>query len=168
MKFKRRVRNRRVIKVVVATLMTFLVVLTSGYAQPKKTIYTQPSHSKQMQNINHKKNVQHSQLKAKTSYHKKGNVYMQQGKRMQVGATAYCNDPITFTGTVPQVGRTIAVDPNVIPLGSRVYIPQFDRVFIAEDTGGKIKGNRIDIYMTDYDTCMEWGFKDIDIYILGK
>ena len=162
MKFKRRVRNRRVIKVVVATLMAFLVVLTSGYAQPKKTIYQQPNHSKQI------KQIQHSELKTKTSYYKKGNVYMTQGKRMQVGATAYCNDPITSTGTKPIVGRTIAVDPKIIPYGTRVYIPQFDRVFIAEDCGSAIKGHRIDIYMSTEAQCREWGIKTIDIYILGK
>ena len=85
---------------------------------------------------------------------------------MKVGATADCNDPITSTGTKPQVGRTIAVDPKVIPYGTKVYIPQFDKVFIAEDCGGAIKGNRIDIYMGSYSECMEWGFKDITIYIL--
>lgn len=87
-------------------------------------------------------------------------------KEMKVKATAYANDPITYTGTKPQVMKTIAVDPSVIPLGSKVYIPEFDKVFIAEDTGGKIKGNRIDIYMQDYDTCMQWGIRDITIYIL--
>ena len=92
--------------------------------------------------------------------------HMQQGTHMVVGATAYCNDPITYIGTVPKVEYTIAVDPAVIPLGSRVYIPQFNKVFIAEDTGSAIKGNRIDIYMKDYDTCMNWGIKYIDIYIL--
>lgn len=160
MKFRRRVRNKRVIKVVVATLMAFLMVLTTGYAQPKKQI--QP-----VSNVKAIKAVHGTKLKAKTSYHKKGNIYMTQGKRMQVGATAYCNDPITATGTKPEVGRTIAVDPRVIPYGTRVYIPQFDRVFIAEDCGSAIKGKRIDIYMQDYNTCMEWGFKTIDIYILN-
>ena len=160
MKFRRRVRNRRVIKAVVATLMAFLMVLTTGYAQPKKQV--QP-----VSNVKAIKAVHGTKLKAKTSYHKKGNIYMTQGKRMQVGATAYCNDPITSTGTVPKVGRTIAVDPRVIPYGTRVYIPQLDKVFIAEDCGSAIKGRRIDIYMQDYDTCMEWGFKTIDIYILN-
>ena len=160
MKFRRRVRNKRVIKVVVATLMAFLMVLTTGYAQPKKQI--QP-----VSNVKTIKAVHGTKLKAKTSYHKKGNIYMTQGKRMQVGATAYCNDPITATGTKPEVGRTIAVDPRVIPYGTRVYIPQLDRVFIAEDCGSAIKGKRIDIYMQDYNTCMEWGFKTIDIYILN-
>src|SRR5262245_63999477 len=49
----------------------------------------------------------------------------------------------TSIGRNPIVGRTIAVDPKVIPYGSRVFIPGFGWR-VAEDTGAKIKGNRID------------------------
>ncbi len=55
------------------------------------------------------------------------------GKHMVVQATAYAGDSITSTGTVPKWG-TIAVDPRVIPYGSKVYIPQFNKTFIAEDS----------------------------------
>lgn len=91
-----------------------------------------------------------------------------QGKHMTVGATAYYGDPLTYTGTVPKVGRTIAVDPKIIPYGTRVYIPQFNKIFIAEDCGSKIKGNRIDIFMNTYDECMKWGFRDIEIILLDQ
>lgn len=56
------------------------------------------------------------------------------------GCTGY-----TYTGTVPAVDRTIAVDPDVIPLGSTVLIN--GKEYIAEDTGGAIKGNIIDMYV---------------------
>ena len=88
------------------------------------------------------------------------------GVKMRVKATAYYGDTMTSTGVVPKVGRTIAVDPKVIPYGTRVYIPQLNKVFIAEDCGGAIKGNRIDIFMNSYKECMEWGIKEIDIIIL--
>ena len=94
------------------------------------------------------------------------NSYMKNGTKLTVGATAYYGDPITATGTKPEMGRTIAVDPKVIPYGTKVYIPQFNKVFIAEDCGSAIKGNRIDIYMNTYDECMTWGLRHIDIYIL--
>lgn len=90
------------------------------------------------------------------------------GIKMQVGATAYYGDTITSTGVKPIVGRTIAVDPKVIPYGTKVYIPQLNKVFIAEDCGSAIKGNRIDIFMNSYDECMEWGYKDITIIILNN
>lgn len=91
-----------------------------------------------------------------------------QGVKMQVGATAYYGDTITSTGVKPIVGRTIAVDPKVIPYGTKVYIPQLNKVFIAEDCGSAIKGNRIDIFMNSYDECMNWGYKDITIIILNN
>ena len=91
-----------------------------------------------------------------------------QGTEMRVGATAYYGDTITSTGTVPKVGYTIAVDPKVIPYGTRVYIPQLNKIFVAEDCGSAIKGKRIDIFMSTYEECMEWGYKDITIIILDK
>ena len=87
------------------------------------------------------------------------------GKKIIVSATAYSGDGITATGTVPKWG-TIAVDPNVIPYGTKVYIPQFGEYFIAEDCGGGIKGNKIDIFMNGESQCNSWGKRTIDIYIV--
>ena len=85
---------------------------------------------------------------------------------LDVKATAYAGDTITSTGTVPEEGTTIAVDPSVIPYGSKVYIPELDKVFRAEDCGSAIKGNRIDIFMASEAKCNEWGVKNITIYVL--
>lgn len=85
---------------------------------------------------------------------------------MQVKAYAYCTGTITATGTKPIFGKTIAVDPTIIPYGTRVYIPEFDKTFIAEDCGGGIKGNKIDIYMNTEKECLNWGVQNITIYIL--
>lgn len=85
---------------------------------------------------------------------------------MTVSATAYAGDGITSTGTTPKVGRTIAVDPNVIPYGTKVYIPSLGRTYIAEDCGGAIKGNKIDIFMSSESQCNSWGVRNIEIQIL--
>lgn len=79
---------------------------------------------------------------------------------------------LTKTGTSPVEGRTIAVDPEVIPLGSRVYVsceswPEVNGWYIAEDTGGVIKGNIIDVYMQDYDTCIQFGRRQVVVRVLG-
>lgn len=87
------------------------------------------------------------------------------GKKMIVSATAYSGDGITATGTVPKWG-TIAVDPTIIPYGTKVYIPQFNKYFVAEDCGGGIKGNKIDIFMNSESQCNSWGKRTIDIYIV--
>ncbi len=86
-------------------------------------------------------------------------------KHMKVVATAYTGHTKTATGSTPKWG-TIAVDPSVIPYGTKVYIPQFDKIFIAEDCGGAIKGNKIDIYMENESKVYNWGRKSIDIYVI--
>lgn len=72
----------------------------------------------------------------------------------EVSCGAYA-DGITKTGTHVVAGKTIAVDPNVIPLGSQVIIN--GHTYIAEDVGGKINGHHIDIYMNTVSECMSFG-----------
>ncbi len=73
----------------------------------------------------------------------------------------------TATGTKCTEGRTIAVDPKVIPLGSEVFIEGFGS-FIAEDTGGAIKQNKIDIYLSDHDRCYSLGVAKANVYLMNK
>lgn len=62
---------------------------------------------------------------------------------------------ITASGTTAQAGRTIAVDPSLIPLGSSVVIN--GHTYTAEDTGGAIKGNRIDIFVSSHSEALANG-----------
>lgn len=87
-------------------------------------------------------------------------------RQMSVVATAYATGTITATGTKPKWG-TIAVDQKVIPYGTKVYIPKFNMTFTAEDCGGDIKGNKIDIFMGSETDAYSWGRRTIDIYILN-
>ena len=80
-----------------------------------------------------------------------------------------CNgrsDGLTKSGTTAVEGRTIAVDPRVIPLGSRVYIEGYG-VFVAEDTGGAIKSKKIDVFLDSHSRCFENGVAYADVYLLG-
>lgn len=90
--------------------------------------------------------------------------------------TAYCyeNYPhicnngdasVTATGTTPIEGRTIAVDPSVIPYGTEVMIN--GNTYIAEDTGGAIKGNRIDICFASHDEALQFGRQVAEVFIVG-
>jgi 3D (Asp-Asp-Asp) domain-containing protein len=74
---------------------------------------------------------------------------------------------ITASGTTVMDGRTIAVDPEQIPLGSKVYIEGIG-FRVAEDTGGAIKGNRIDVYMSNLDEAIHFGVKKgVKVYVLS-
>lgn len=80
-------------------------------------------------------------------------------------ATAYCHTGNrTKTGTWPQVGRTVAVDPRVIPLGSRVWV-EGHGWRVAEDTGGLIRGNMLDLYMGSEAEAIQWGRREVRVVI---
>lgn len=95
-----------------------------------------------------------------------------QTKTMLVVATAYCSctkccgksDGITASGKKAKANHTIAVDKNVIPLGTKVLIN--GKQYVAEDTGSAIIGNRIDIYFDSHEQALEWGRQQIEIEVL--
>ena len=78
---------------------------------------------------------------------------------------------ITATGTKATEGRTIAVDPKVIPYGSQVLIRYADgteHVYTAEDCGGSIKNSRIDVYMADHQAALVEGVKSAEVFIIEE
>lgn len=70
---------------------------------------------------------------------------------------------ITATGTRAEAGRTIAVDPSVIPFGTTVYID--GQSYVAEDTGFGINGKRIDVFMEDHTEALKAGVRNAEVYV---
>lgn len=106
---------------------------------------------------------------------------------IEVKATAYClcKKCCGKSETHPEYGVTasglkivpgtnmkvIAVDPKVIPLGSKVYVEGLNGVSdygyaVAADTGGAIKNLKIDLYMDSHETTKQWGIKNVKVYVL--
>ena len=85
--------------------------------------------------------------------------------------TAYCTgcSGITANGTDlrsnPEL-KVIAVDPSVIPLGTRVYVEGYGEA-IAADTGGAIKGNKIDVFIPTQEDALNWGRRTVQVTILN-
>jgi 3D (Asp-Asp-Asp) domain-containing protein len=97
-----------------------------------------------------------------------------QTKTMLVEATAYCpcvkccgkwSDGITASGVKAVEGITIAADIRKLPMGTKVYIEGLGER-IVQDTGGAIKGNRIDIYFDSHEDALKWGRQQIEIEVL--
>ncbi len=92
--------------------------------------------------------------------------YKRYTKRITAHATAYvATGNRTAIGLVPYEG-IVAVDPRVIPFYTKMYIPGYG-IAMAGDTGGDIIGNNIDLFFDDYHRAINWGRRDIDIYILA-
>lgn len=91
--------------------------------------------------------------------------------------TAYCKEnyphicnngdsSVTATGTTPTPGRTIAVDPSVIPYGTEVVIN--GNTYIAEDTGGAINDKKIDICFATHDEALQFGRQSAEVFIVKE
>ena len=90
-------------------------------------------------------------------------------KEYSMKATAYTEigNNITASGMRAAVG-VVAVDPRVIPLGTKLYVEGYGYA-IAGDTGGAIKNNRIDLYFNTERECVNYGVKNnIKVYVLGN
>ena len=92
-----------------------------------------------------------------------------------IRATAYTHtdagcDMTTYTGTTVHKG-TVAVDPRYIPYGTRMFIVSNDGAYVygiavAEDCGGDIKGDRMDLYFPTFNECIQFGRRVCTIYFL--
>ena len=85
--------------------------------------------------------------------------------------TAYCpcevccgkSDGITATGVRATEGRTVAVDPSTIPYGSEVVI--WGHTYVAEDCGGAVQGNRIDIFFDTHQEAVDFGVQYAEVAV---
>lgn len=102
------------------------------------------------------------------------NVSSSSGKEIYVSSTAYtasckgCSG-VTSTGVDLKSNpgaKIIAVDPSVIPMGSKVYVEGYGYA-VAADKGGAIKGNRIDVFFSSKDDAYRWGVKKVKIRVLN-
>src|SRR5690625_211042 len=96
-----------------------------------------------------------------------------EGKTISVTSTAYTAEcdgcsGVTSTGVDLNANpdaKVIAVDPNVIPLGSKVYVEGYGYA-TAVDTGGAINGNKIDVHISSKDKALSWGSKTVNVTIV--
>jgi 3D (Asp-Asp-Asp) domain-containing protein len=108
---------------------------------------------------------------------------VEQVQAITVKATAYCpcekccegwaavrpldanGNPIVYTasGTVAMQGRTLAVDPDVFPYGTEIIID--GRTYVAEDKGGAINGNAIDIFFNNHDEARAFGVQELTVFV---
>lgn len=91
--------------------------------------------------------------------------------------TAYSNDDIsidvaawrdgkTATGVLAKRGR-IAADWSIFPPGTKLFVPGYGLAEV-QDRGGKVKGLQLDLFMDSYAEAMQWGVKELEVYVIGR
>lgn len=113
-------------------------------------------------------------VEVKTSKDVSGTEKNIEGRTLSVeatGYTAYCTgcSGITATGVNLKANpnaRVIAVDPNVIPLGTKVYVEGYGYA-VAADTGGAINGNKIDVHFPTKEQAYNWGRRMVEVTIVN-
>lgn len=91
---------------------------------------------------------------------------------IEMEATAYTNSPRENGGWsrsslgTPLVDGVVAVDPRIIPLGTKLYVEGYGFAY-ACDTGSAIKGNRIDLLMPSYSASSAWGRRRVKVHVLS-
>lgn len=73
---------------------------------------------------------------------------------------------ITYSGTKVKEGRTIAADPHVLPIGTRVKIEGLAATYVVEDIGGAVDGKHIDLFIADLDRALAWGKQQKEVTII--
>lgn len=92
--------------------------------------------------------------------------YKRYTRKINAHASAYvATGNRTAIGLVPYEG-IVAVDPRMIPMYTKMYIPGYG-IAMAGDTGGDMVGHRVDLFFNDYHRAIQWGRRDIEIYILA-
>lgn len=146
--------------ILVVTFTTTFLGLGVGYAMGKASAEAEKIYIEKTENFKTVENIE-------------------QPEKMEVlenfKITAYCPcskccgkfaDGITATGTAATEGRTIAVDPEVIPYGSKVVID--GKEYIAEDCGGAIKGKRIDLFFETHQEALEYGVQNKLVKVIER
>lgn len=119
-------------------------------------------------------NSQNEELSQQIKKMKQDTDFEYQGKFI---VTYYCGenyphicgtgDGITSSGAKAFAGVTVAADPNVFPAGSYVYIEGVG-MRVVQDTGGGIKGNKLDVYVDTHDEALENGVKNAGVWLVTK
>ena len=164
MKVKFRVKSKKVL----AIILVAITVFCNGF-KPTNT-YAQENNNTRIEEMTNQRKVIDVKRNAGTSTNITVNGKTYKARKMQVKATAYTSAPneggaYAYNGERLREGH-IAADLTVLPLNTKIYIPELNRICTVVDKGSAIKNNKIDIFMNSRQKAMQWGIKNITIYIL--
>ena len=165
MKVKFRVKSKKVL----AIILVAITIFCNGF-KPTNTYAQENNSNTRIEVTNQRKVIDVKRNNTGTSEFITVNGKSYKCRKMQVKATAYTSAPneggaYAYNGERLREGH-IAADLTVLPLNTKVYIPELNRICTVVDKGSAIKNNKIDIFMNSRQKAIQWGIKNITIYIL--
>jgi len=156
--------------IITLLLMILIVVIGINQANSNYQKDVLNTENKYVETIDKQEEITYNEVKNKTKPETNFNIE-ENDNYIIMEATAYTRSieegthrGITKSGT--QVSRgTAAVDPDRIPLGTKLYVEGYGHA-VALDTGGAIIDNRIDLYMDSKEECFEFGRRDVRVWIV--
>ena len=164
MKLKFKVKSKKVL----AIILVAITVFCNGF-KPTKTFAQENNSNTRIEEMTNQ-NIDNKGVDKMRSEFITVNGKSYKCRRMNVKASAYTSAPneggaYAYNGERLREGH-IAADLTVLPLNTKVYIPELNRICTVVDKGSAIKNNKIDIFMNSRQKAMQWGIKNITIYIL--
>ena len=92
-------------------------------------------------------------------------------KKLKFTARAYAIEGTTASGEETLAGHTIAADPEILPLGTRILVSgagKYSGEYVVTDTGELVKGRRLDIFMNSYQEAKRFGVRPVTVQILSR
>ena len=156
--------------IITLLLMILIVVIGINQANSNYQKDVLNTENKYVETIDKQEEITYNEVKNKTKPETNFNIEENDNHIIMI-ATAYTKSieegthkGITRSGT--QVSRgTVAIDPRVIPLGTKIYVEGYGHAECL-DTGGDIKHNRIDLYMDSKEECFEFGRREVKVWII--
>lgn len=166
MKLKIKVKSKKVL----AIILVAITVFCSGF-KPTNTYAQESNNNTRIEEMTNQRkviDVKRNNTGTSTNITINGKSY--KARKMDVKASAYTSAPneggaYAYNGERLREGH-IAADLTVLPLNTKVYIPELNRICTVVDKGSAIKNNKIDIFMNSRQKAMQWGIKNITIYVL--
>lgn len=170
MHFLKKVKSKKVISIVLAFMMSFC------------TIFTKPTNAETKQ-LNNQNKIEITNTQNKVIGIKGRDVNMRnsevitinnktyRAKKVTMKCSAYTSAPneggaYAYNGQRLKDGM-VAADLKLYPIGTKIFIPKFNKVFTVTDTGSAIRNQRLDIWMNSKQKAMQFGVQNLEVYVLN-
>lgn len=171
MQFLKKVKSKKVISIVLVFIVAFCTIFTKPTNAETKQLDNNQNKI-EIKNINNKViGIKGRDMNMRNSEVITINGRQYNARKVNMKCTAYTSAPneggaYAYNGQRLKDGM-IAADLKLYPIGTKIFIPKFNKVFTVTDTGSAIRNQRLDIWMNSKQKAMQFGVQNLEVYVLN-